>query len=104
MKKPLELVLGSAGTLIVLLLFFPLGCDGTDVGIPPEGPDPNAVSCFSMVTREHTNGGLPGTDASTTAGDLFFQQMAIRALVLAAIPLLVGIGVDYFRSRRFLTG
>ena len=80
---------------------FPLGgCGSDEQGIPEGGPDPNAASCRGLILKEGTAGGEAGTDEAFTSADLVFRRMALRALAVAAVPLVVGLAAAWFLGRR----
>lgn len=98
------LAIGAAGMGIMFVLLAPRGCYSTAQGIPPGGPDPNEAGCSSYLFDNPswgaTPGGEPGTDEEFESFDLVKRRMVERAVLVGAIPLVVGVAAAWILHRR----
>lgn len=84
--------------MLVLAALYPSACGGTDIEIPPGGPDPNDYGCDSLLfeTLDSIDGPVAGTDDNRRGIDVLQTRMMLNASAAAAVPFLLALGTAFY--------
>jgi len=92
--------------LLIIMMFFPIGCRTTMMGAADGSPDPNSASCQSLMF-DHLGtlaGGSPATSLpERTSLDILTRRLRVRAIGASVLVIVGGVAWGWWSGRRLHT-